>query len=219
MTAVVIQESVRIPPQVTRLESFREWARSPGFPEKGRFSFLEKEVWVDLSPEELYTHNRVEGELAAVLTTLLKTHRLGQFFHDRALLSHVKAGLSTEPDGTFVSWDSFRTNRLRLLRGVEGYVELLGSPDLTIEVVSATSVIKDTQLLRRLYWLAGVKEYWLVDARGSRPQFDILRRERRGYVVSRKRSGWISSPVLGRSFKLTAAKDELGHPEYSLSVR
>jgi Uma2 family endonuclease len=38
---------------------------------------------------------------------------------------------------------------------------------MVLEVVSASSVEPDTQTLRELYWAAGIKEYWLVDARGG----------------------------------------------------
>src|SRR5256885_8764701 len=47
----------------------------------------------------------------------------------------------------------------------EGYLELEGTPDMVLEVVSESSVQKDTKRLRQLYWQAGIREYWLVDAR------------------------------------------------------
>jgi hypothetical protein len=38
----------------------------------------------------------------------------------------------------------------------EGHVELEGSLDMVLEVVSASSVHKDTVVLRRAYWQAGM---------------------------------------------------------------
>ena len=55
-----------------------------------------------------------------------------------------------------------------------GYVELDGSPDMVLEVVSDSSVEKDIDVLMDLYWKAGIREYWLVDARGERIEFKIL---------------------------------------------
>ncbi len=219
MSAVVLDESIRIPGKAASLEAFRRWARSPDFPTRGRYSYLRNEVWVDMSAEELYRHNRVKGEVVSVLTTLLKTARLGQLFHDRVLVTHVEAGLSTEPDGTFVSFDGFRSKRVRRVRGAEGYIELVGSPDMTLEVVSSSSVQKDTAVLRELYWLAGVREYWPIDARRGSLSFDILHHGNRGFVASRKRAGWVESAVFGRSFQLSVKPDEIGDPEYTLAVK
>lgn len=219
MCAIVIEERVLIPDGISDLESFRRWARSDDFPQRGRFSFLNGEMWIDMSPEELLTHNMVKGEYDSVLNGLVKKLRLGLFFHDRTLITHVVAGLSTEPDGCFVSYRTLRSGRIRLVEGTEGYVEMEGTPDMALEVVSASSVKKDTVVMRELYWKAGVKEYWLVDARGDTIRFDILRRGRSGYVATRKQDGWLPSAVFGKSFKLTCRSDEMGYPEYTLSVR
>jgi len=101
----------------------------------------------------------------------------------------------------------------------EGYVELEGSPDMTLEVVSARLADKDTILLRDLYWKAGVREYWLVDARGKTPMFDILKHGPRGFTAVRKRGGWLRSAVFGKEFRLVQTTDPLGHPQYTLEVR
>jgi Uma2 family endonuclease len=219
MSTIVLQESIRIPDFVVDLASFRDWARSGEFPQRGHFSHLNGELWVDLMPEQLFTHNQVKGEFAIVLGGMLKSVRLGRYFHDRTLVTNNEAGLSTEPDGTFVSYEALKQNRVRLVEGVHGFVELEGTPDMVLEVISPTSVEKDTVVLRDLYWQAGILEYWLVDARGERLQFDVLRRRRDGYVETRKQAGWVKSPVFGKSFRLTSASDELGNPEYTLSMR
>ena len=82
-------------------------------------------------------------------------------------------------------------------------IEVFGSPDMTLEVVSPTSVEKDTVDLRRLYWEAGVKEYWLVDSREKTFAFDILRRGPAKFLATTQHQGWIKSQVFGREFKLT----------------
>ena len=70
---------------------------------------------------------------------------------------------------------------------VKGFKEFEGTPDMVLEVVSATSVRKDTEILRDLYWRAGIQEYWLVDARGDEPLFSILRHTARGYAATCRR--------------------------------
>jgi len=67
MSAVVIEETVRVPDWVKNLESFRRWYLSDDFPDFGVISYIQKEVWLDLRMEEL-AHNQVKGEIAFVLT-------------------------------------------------------------------------------------------------------------------------------------------------------
>jgi Uma2 family endonuclease len=217
---VAMNGEARIPGSVVDLESFRGWARSEEFPERGRFSYLAGELWVDLTMEQLYTHNQVKGEVAIAVGTLVKAARIGRFFHDRTLLSNSAADLSTEPDGVFVSFDSFRSRRVRQVEGArEGYVELEGSPDMVLEVVSESSLHKDTVLNRELYWRAEIPEYWLVDARREPLRFDVLHRGRRGYVATRAKGGWLFSAIFGRTFRLTQQPDPLGNPEYTLAIQ
>jgi len=217
-TIVLDTESVYIPGWVTDLESFRRWVYSPEFPETGRISFL-GEVWVDMSKEQ-FTHNQAKGEIGGVLTHLAKQSRRGRYFPDGYLLTNVAVGLSTNPDGMFVSLKNLRSGRVRLVEGAEeGYVELQGTPDMALEVISQSSVAKDTEMLRDLYWRAGISEYWLVDVRGQGLEFTILRRGPRGYGAVRPQAGWLKSTVFGKSFRLTQQTDALGFPEYTLAVR
>lgn len=114
----------------------------------------------------------------------------------------------------------FAANRIRLVEGAdEGYVELEGTPDMALEIVSDSSVEQDTETLFDLYWKAGISEYWLVDAHGDRLMFEIYRHTPKGYVANRKQSGWVSSQVFGKAFRLTRTFDEQGYPEFTLHVR
>jgi Uma2 family endonuclease len=219
-TPMAVNGEVRIPAEVSDLASFRRWVCSDQFPERGRFSYLAGELWVDLSMEQLFSHNRVKGEFAIVIGGLVKSSRTGIYFHDRALLSNPDVDLSTEPDGLVVLYETLRADRVRLVEGAEeGYVELEGTPDMVLEVVSSTSVPKDTVRLRDLYWRAGIPEYWFVDARGAQPRFEILHRGVRGYVATRRQAGWLRSGVFGQAFQLSQQPDPLGHPEYTLAVK
>jgi Uma2 family endonuclease len=220
MSTVVVADQVRIPSWVNDLESFRRWSRSPDYPERGWVSFLDGEIWVDTNMEQLFSHNRIKTCLTVVLAGLAESEQIGYYFSDRVSLNNEAVNLSTEPGGLYCSFDSLEKKRLRLVEGVEeGFVELEGTPDIVIEVVSSFSVRKDTKILRDLYWRAGIPEYWLIDARKPPLQFDILRRTAKGYVVTRRQRGWLPSKVLGRSFLLESQPDPLGHPQFFLRTQ
>ncbi len=219
MSTIVIADQVRIPSWVNDLESFRRWRLSDDYPERGWLSFLNGEIWVDMSMEQLFTHNQVKTEFTIVLGGLMKGEELGYYFSDRVALSNASANLATEPDGTFCSFAAIEDKRVSLVEGAEeGYVEIEGAPDMVLEVVSAGSVRKDTKILRHLYWRVGIPEYWLIDARKTPVQFDILRWSERGYSATRRRQGWLKSKVFGRSFLLETKPDRLGHPQFFLHL-
>jgi Uma2 family endonuclease len=221
MPAVVIEAvNVTIPAWVADLDSFHRWCESDEFPEHGRICYLRGEVWIDMSEEQLFTHNQVKTEFTRALASLVKEVRQGRFFTDGLRIAHPEADMSAVPDGTFISHESLQRLRVRLVEGMDGgYVRVEGSPDMVLEVVSTSSVRKDTVRLRELYWKAGVREYWLVDARKEPLTFDILRQTARGYTATRKQDGWLRSAAFGKAFKLTQRTDDLGNPEYTLAVR
>ena len=189
-------------------------------PEKTRVGFLNGEVWLDLSKEQFFSHNQVKNEYAFVLTGLAKTVRRGRFVPDGMLLTNEEAELACQPAGAFFSMESLASEKVRLVEGRDdGFVELVGSPDMVLEVVSDSSEEKDTVDLMELYWRANIQEYRLVDARGPKLRFDIYRHTAQGHVSVRKQGGWVKSAVFGKAFRLTQTIDEQGHPEYKLEVR
>ena len=136
-TVVIEGDGVAVPAEVTDLASFRRWTVSEDFPEQGRVSYLAGEIWIDMSMEQLFTHNKVKTEFFIVLGSLIKSGRLGDFFSDGASISCPQADLSTVPDAVFLSRRSVRTGRVRLVAGAhQGFVEIEGSPDMALEVVS-----------------------------------------------------------------------------------
>lgn len=210
-----------IPDGITTQEAFRRWAASDDFPSQGRFGFFHGAVWMDLTMEHAFSHNLVKSEFTTVLSTLVKGEDIGLYFSDGMLLSNLDAGLSTVPDGAFVSHESFERGAVRRVGGTGGdFVELLGSPDMVLEVVSKSSVEKDTVDLMDLYWQAGVTEYWLVDARREPLRFDLYRHGSKGYAeVRRQAGGWLKSNIFGRSFRLTRGTNRAGDPTFTLAVR
>lgn len=202
------------------LDSFREWAAGDELPEKCVLFFHRGQMGVDMSREQIFSHTDVKSEFGAVLRTFAKQNDLGTYFTNGVLLTNYHALLSCNPDGTFVSHEAFEKKRIRAIEGAShGFVELDGSPDMVLEVVSDNSVKKDTQTLVRAYWEAEIPEYWLVDARGSEPIFRILKYGPKGYMDVRKSAGWLKSTVFGASFKLTRQKNRHGHPTYTIDIK
>jgi Uma2 family endonuclease len=220
--ATVIGEmgQVELPHGIDDIDSFRHWQNSEDFPEHGRIWWLCGKVWADINMEQVFTHVRVKTVITSVLDALANRESLGLVLGDGLALSNFGADISGRPDATFIASQTLQSDRIRLLEGAEGgFIELQGTPDMVLEVVSKSSVHKDTVTLRRAYWEAGIPEYWLVDARGDVPAFDILRHAARGYVASRKRDGWIKSAAFDKEFRFLKSTTALGHPDFRLEVR
>jgi Uma2 family endonuclease len=214
---------IRIPADAAEnLSGFRAWVTSEEFPERWRASFLRGEILLDMSPEETETHNKVKWEIGRAILTLSRVLKNGTYYGDGVLLTHQKANLSTEPDGMFVSKEAQRSGRIRRIPRKDRcgeYVELVGTPDLTVEIVSRSSWKTDTQDLLDLYYRAGIPEYWLIDALGDEIDFKLLRRGNREYLPVEPERGWLESQVFGRRFKLVRARDEDGDWQYDLKSK
>jgi Uma2 family endonuclease len=214
--------SIHIPASARTLDGFRARAKSDELPEKLRVAFINGEIYLDMGNEELTTHVLVKGEIDRALMNLNRALRRGKFFSDGVLVTNKRSGISNNPEALFVSWESLNSRKVRLVphRGREGqYTEIIGTPDWMLEVVTDSSVVKDQKKLRKAYHRAGVSEYWLVDARGTHINFQILIWEKKGYTSAAKRGGWQHSPVFGRSFRLVRERDRVGLWEYTLEVR
>src|SRR5947209_17466363 len=85
--AIVIDGRLHIPPGLGDLESFRSWARSEECPEHVRVAYLAGTLWVDLTMEQLYTHNQVKAEVGRVVGNLTVESGQGLYIPDGMLLS------------------------------------------------------------------------------------------------------------------------------------
>ena len=221
--SILFDNRVRVPADVFDLASFRRWATSDEFPEEGRISFLDGELEIDMSPVEFFSHGDPKGEITSVLWSLVRNQNLGRVFPDRSMLVNEIANVANEPDLMFCSWETLRSGAATVVEskpGSDRYVELHGSPDLVVEIVSDSSVRKDTKLLRNRYFLAGISEYWLIDARGTRLDFKLLIRGKSEFALqSANRQGFRASTVFPGEFKLTRERDCIGHWQYTLRYR
>jgi Uma2 family endonuclease len=215
---------IAVPAEAHDLAGFRKWASSRSFPENGSVALVQGKVLIDMSPERVDSHNQVKSEVNTVIGSLVKAAKLGRYYPDRALLTNDAAGLANEPDAAFASWESLRSRRLvRVVkRGKRGKVdgsELRGSPDWVLEIVSSSSVRKDTKLLIESYYRAEIPEYWIIDARFEPLQFTILVRGADRYEAIVPVNGWLASTVFQRQFRLERELDELGDWLYNLRLR
>lgn len=218
--SVIFKGKYRVPGSALHLAGFRRWAHSSKFPRRGKVSYISGEVHLDMSPEEIRSHNSVKGDVFAAIWNFCRSEGIGKPFADRALLINEPADLATEPDVMFCRWETIESGRVQLVEfnpGSGRFNEVHGSPDLVVEIISKSSVKKDKQTLRDAYFRAGIPEYWLIDARGDDLQFSVLRRESTDYVdAACDPDGFLPSSVLNRRVKLTRDIDRIGGWRYPL---
>jgi Uma2 family endonuclease len=223
-TMLVLEEQVEIPMDLRWLADFRRWATSDAFPDRGRIDFLGGRIEVDMTPEELFCHGTLKTEIVGNLYRLVAGGKLGHLLVDSTRISSIDANLSAEPDIVFISHEAIADGRVRLVpkagREPGRYVEVEGGPDLLVEVVSDSSVEKDTRRLPAAYFKAGVREFWLADARRDPLRFCIHHRGPRGFkaVVADAR-GFQRSRVFGCAFRLDGRRDAQGIWSFDLRKR
>jgi len=210
------------PTAAVSLAAFREWALSDQFPESGRIDFLEGHIEVsDMAGEELDAHGTLKGELYAAILARVKYLKLGYVYTDSTRVSCPAALVSAEPDVVVVSYEAIESGHVRRVPKASGepgrFVEIEGPPELIVEVVSDSTVRKDTLRLPRAYFDAGVTEYWLADGRKKDLTFVIHKRGGSGFeAVEIDRDGFQASTVLAQSFRLDRNRDRLGSWQYEL---
>ncbi|MBI4613318.1 MAG: Uma2 family endonuclease [Planctomycetes bacterium] len=220
MSGTLTIDGLVMPADISRLETFRAWVRTLG-ENAPRVHFSNGSVWIEMSPQNYQTHLIMVDAINAQLQVLSRDLGTGKYFGDGGWLTNDSAGLSTEPDGFLVLWETLRSSEARLVPRAEGEgsIELVGRGDMVLEVVSDSSVHKDTVELIRDYAAAGFREYWLVDAREEKIAFRILALRDGEYEdVSPVAGGWLPSAVWGRRFKLVREIDPAGLPSYDLLV-
>lgn len=219
--AISYPEPIEIPSGLGSLADFRAWALSDGFPERGRIEFIAGRIEVDLEPEEPICHSALKVEIIGVLAGRVRSGELGWVFAPRTRVSVPVADLSAEPDVVFLSNQTRSSGTARLVPksgGGQGrYVEIEGPPDLVVEIVSDSSVVKDTRRLFEAYAAAGIREYWIADARGEQVRLAIHQLAQSRYQAARADTeGYQRSTVLSRAYRLDAIRDEQGDWEFDL---
>ncbi|MFY9826847.1 MAG: Uma2 family endonuclease [Thermoanaerobaculia bacterium] len=217
------ENNLRIPGYAFTFEGFQRWVESGEFPETGRIDYLQGDIEVDMSPEDLYTHGIPKTAICAALH-LLVAGRLGDVYVDSTRVTSRFAGLSAEPDVVVVLWPSLKSGRVRYVPAAvqepDRFSGIEGAPDLVVEVVSDGSVTKDLKLLPPIYAKAGVPELWIADVRKDKVKFQIHTLEDGKYVaVTPDKGGWMRSPRLGFAFRLTRHRTPMDSWHYVLEHR
>jgi Uma2 family endonuclease len=215
------QRRVRVPKSAATHRGFRRWVTTLRFPEHVHPTFVDGEMWFTMSPESLETHSKVKTEFTSVLAAHVRDRDLGEVYADGALFTNIAARVSTEPDLQFISWAASESGRVTLTRRKqrrEEFIEIVGTPDLVLEVVSDSSTRKDLVRLKAAYERAGVPEYWLADARAERIAFQILTRQDGVYRASADADRPQRSGVLGARFELRWARNRVGRFTCTLAV-
>jgi Uma2 family endonuclease len=223
MASVLIEERLEVPSGITSLEDFRRWAVSENFPEAGRIDFIAGRIEVDMSPESLFSHGTLKGKVYSVLLNLVETANRGYLFVDRTRVSCPDADVSVEPDIVFLSHERLDDGRVQLVPKASGksgeYIEIEGPPDLIVEIVSDSSVAKDTRRLPERYFHAGAGEFWLIDARREQLVFQIQSPGENAFEpVSPSDDGSLFSQIFQRSFRLSRRADRRGNWVYELDM-
>ena len=96
--SITIEDTLCVPADVFEFERFRAWAHSDSFPRTGKIAFIDGDIEIDMSPEELDSHNRVKRDISTDLNNFVRQTDAGDLLVDGALLINQAAGLATEPD-------------------------------------------------------------------------------------------------------------------------
>src|SRR5262245_39858152 len=102
---------VRVPASACSFPGFRAWTHSDKFPDEGSIAFIGEEVFIDMSPERLDSHNKVKTEVMRVLRNVVVEDDLGNLYRTRIVNEAVL--LSNEPDGVFGTWETLESGKLR----------------------------------------------------------------------------------------------------------
>jgi Uma2 family endonuclease len=137
-------------PASTRRWTYTEFARLPD--DGNRYEVIAGELHMTPAPRPI--HQKIVARLCTALDLFSQEHKLGEVFPGPIDVVFAE-GDYLEPDLVFV-----RRDRRGIIsdRGIEG------APDLVVEVVSASTAVRDRNLKRERYAWFGVPEYWVVDA-------------------------------------------------------
>ncbi len=223
MATVLFEDQFEIP-FVADLAEFRRWTHSDRFPDRGRIDYIAGYIEVDMSPEDLFTHGTLKTAVASGVAQRVNELDLGHTCISDTRISSIPADLSAQPDIVFLSFQAIDEGRARLIpkaTGQEGrFVEVEGAADLIVEIVSDGSVTKDTERLPVAYFLAGVREYWLINARGQQFFFQIHHRGTDQFAAApHGADGFQHSEVLDGDCRLDRNRHQRGHWVYELKLR
>ena len=214
------EQDLAIPESALTFDGFCDWACSDDYPEKARISWIGEEIFIEMNAEQANSHVSVKQAFNRVIDHLAVDLDLGVYFPVGVRIVQSRAKVSNMPDACLINRQAIRDGRVKLRHPkFSDSASIEGSPDWVLEILSRSSIRKDTVVLKERYFKAGVKEYWLVDARRKeRIDFQIFVRGKSGFVSQPKTGGWVSSPLFGRRFSLQRRSYEGDFWRFDLSV-
>ncbi|MDE2874473.1 MAG: Uma2 family endonuclease [Gemmatimonadota bacterium] len=131
----------------------KTWEDVLRMPDDGnRYEFIGGRLYVTAAP--VIRHQRISRRLQAALMRILQDGGRGEVFYAPCLVEFLGTGDRVQPDLLFVAQER---------REIIGEKQLLGAPDLVVEILSPSTAHRDRGIKLDLYARCGVREYWIVD--------------------------------------------------------
>ena len=129
------------------------WEDVLRMPDDGnRYEFIGGRLYV--TPAPVTRHQRISKRLQAALMRILEDTGRGEVFDAPFLIEFPGTGDRVQPDLIFVSDER---------REIIGEKQVLGAPDLVVEILSPSTAHRDRGIKLDLYARCGVGQYWIVD--------------------------------------------------------
>jgi hypothetical protein len=110
---------MKIPAWVVDFESYRLWAHSVELPKRTQVAYLDGEIWVDASGEDLFTHGNVRSAVGLAIHNSQEKNVIGRFVAAGMFYTNRHANLAIEPDGMFYLWTTMQV-RAATIDGKDG---------------------------------------------------------------------------------------------------
>ena len=131
----------------------KTWEDVLRMPDDGnRYEFIGGRLYVTAAP--VIRHQRISKRLEAALVRVLEDPGHGEVFYAPCLVEFPGVGDRVQPDLLFVSDER---------REIIGEKQVLGAPDLVVEILSPSTAHRDRGIKLDLYARSGVRQYWIVD--------------------------------------------------------
>ena len=129
------------------------WEDVLRMPDDGnRYEFIGGRLYT--TPAPVTRHQRVLMRLWSALSRILVDSGRGEAFCAPLLVQFPGTGDRVQPDLLFVSNER---------RAIIGEKQLLGAPDLVVEILSPSTAHRDRGIKLDLYARHMVRQYWIVD--------------------------------------------------------
>ena len=129
------------------------WEDVLRMPDDGnRYEFIGGRLY--MTPAPVTRHQRVLMRLWSALSRILVDSGRGEAFCAPLLVQFPGTGDRVQPDLLFVSNER---------RAIIGEKQVLGAPDLVVEILSPSTAHRDRGIKLDLYARHRVRQYWIVD--------------------------------------------------------